>query len=168
MTKLEVGKEYWVKQKYLEFVKDGNNRSLKFVDAEGLFHWYNEGLELVEAIPGREKVMVGRGMDVYITAAKNSGLTLRQALNDFKPDNSDVFARAWLDGYEIKEPLYWVRNEDGYSLLYRGYSGITPSSTPAANYQERNRESYTFTEKEIKEYDERYWAFAVPVEEDDE
>ena len=82
--------------------------------------------------------------------------------------NDEVFARAWLDGYNIeKEQLYHVLNTEGHFLL-RKYEGkvcgmrlsaaVTPKDIGSADW-------FLLTEREIKKYDERFWAFAVPVEE---
>lgn len=82
--------------------------------------------------------------------------------------NEEVFARAWIEGYEVeKEPLYWVRNRRGRAMLGKKDDGtIYGASYVTITSQLAYPKSYTFTEKEIKDYDERYWAFAVPVEEE--
>lgn len=82
--------------------------------------------------------------------------------------NDEVFARAWLDGYNIeKEQLYHVLNTEGQFLL-RKYDNkvggmrlsatVTPKDIGSADW-------FLLTEREIKNYDERFWTFAVPVEE---
>ncbi|MBK1985573.1 DUF1642 domain-containing protein [Listeria ivanovii] len=79
-------------------------------------------------------------------------------------DNGYIYAKAWLDGYEIeKEPLYYVKLLDddvGYLNLIEGNGNY---------FLGNNRELYEykakFTEQEIKEMDERFWQFAIPVEE---
>ncbi len=78
--------------------------------------------------------------------------------------NSEEYARAWLDGYEIEqEQLYYVKlfdNENGYLNIDKDEDKVLTSD---------NRETRVFktkfTEKEIKAIYERFWAFAVPVEE---
>lgn len=84
----------------------------------------------------------------------------------FEADHQELVARAWLYGYEVeKEPLYEVvfleDENDRYLLmeLNEHYYEIVPESE-----NDGYRKQY-FTEKEIKAIDERYWAFAVPVEE---
>ncbi|EAE1699102.1 TPA_asm: DUF1642 domain-containing protein [Listeria monocytogenes] len=84
-------------------------------------------------------------------------------------DNQELLARAWLDGYEVeKEPLYYVQ--------------LIPNSLGYLNVRNDGRRSLRdsvqndifktqFTEGEMREMDERYWQFAVPVrdlEEEDE
>ncbi|HHB0737991.1 TPA: DUF1642 domain-containing protein [Enterococcus faecalis] len=72
-------------------------------------------------------------------------------------NNTEVFARAWLDGYEVKEePLYYVKlPEIGY-MRFGFCIPVTESIEEAKKY----------TEQEIKAVDERYWPFAVKVEEE--
>lgn len=91
-------------------------------------------------------------------------------------DNQETFARAWLDGYEVeKEPLYYVRlpyevwDEEAAELkteyLYLHYE-ITSDETRIFPTKEP-RKSFVakLDELTIKSADERYWPFAVPVEE---
>ena len=73
------------------------------------------------------------------------------------------------DGYEVqKEPLYYVY-----------FPGITVSAGIEEAYLMKTRngveladnndfDDMKFTEREIKAIDERYWAFAVPAEEEAE
>ncbi|EJO3400259.1 DUF1642 domain-containing protein [Listeria monocytogenes] len=77
-------------------------------------------------------------------------------------DNQEIFARAWLDGYEVeKEPLYYVKFIDDESA----YLNAWPSGDLLATSNEGCGFKTKFTEAEIKAMDERYWQFAVPVEE---
>ncbi|KGL40502.1 hypothetical protein EP56_12575, partial [Listeriaceae bacterium FSL A5-0209] len=81
-----------------------------------------------------------------------------------KEGRYELFARAWLDGYTVEELLYYVkfieRDEDSY-LNKSGdrYFIASNDKNGGGNYR------VTFTESEIKSIDERYWEFAVPVEE---
>lgn len=91
-----------------------------------------------------------------------------------KNGNDELFARAWLNGYTVeKEPLYRVpltdEGRDGL-LVALSYDEETDDSYEVVHvlsqvFSEEN--FYKLTEKQIREYDERYWAFAVPVEEDE-
>lgn len=77
--------------------------------------------------------------------------------------NQNTFAHAWLFGYEVeKEPLYTVNlpSENDRALAW---DEINEAFVVVTRYLTEHR--YELTEKEIKRYDERYWAFAVPVEE---
>lgn len=78
-------------------------------------------------------------------------------------ENQELFARAWLDGYEIKEPLYYIKVIDsdfGYVNLNLKTGGYTTSTNG-----ESGGFKTKFTEKEIKNMNINYWAFRVPVEE---
>ncbi|EMG0660403.1 DUF1642 domain-containing protein [Listeria monocytogenes] len=71
-------------------------------------------------------------------------------------DNQELFARAWLDGYEVeKEPLYYVK------LPYFGYVTNRMDYT----LSQSKTDAVMLTESKIKRMDERYWQFAVLVEE---
>lgn len=80
--------------------------------------------------------------------------------------NQETFARAWLNGYEIeKEPLYYVKlvdNDIGYLNTIEEYDTYF-----LGNNMELYEYKAKFTEQQIKSNDERYWAFAIPVEEMD-
>lgn len=68
--------------------------------------------------------------------------------------NQDVFARAWLDGYEVEEePKYYL------DLPKMGMVNEISNSQLCWTNCDGG-----ITEKEIKAIDERYWPFAVPVE----
>ncbi|EJF7503715.1 DUF1642 domain-containing protein [Listeria monocytogenes] len=70
-------------------------------------------------------------------------------------DNQELFARAWLDGYEVeKEPLYYVK------LPYFGYVTNRMDYT----LSQSKTDAVMLTESKIKRMDERYWQFAVLVE----
>ncbi|EAD7212139.1 DUF1642 domain-containing protein [Listeria monocytogenes] len=67
------------------------------------------------------------------------------------------------DGYKIeKEPLYCVQLIEGAS----GYLNVRNDGIQFINSSGQTAELKTrFTEKEIKAMGERYWQFAVPIEE---
>ncbi|EAD9050934.1 DUF1642 domain-containing protein [Listeria monocytogenes] len=72
----------------------------------------------------------------------------------FSDENQELFARAWLDGYEVeKEPLYYVK------LPYFGYVTNRMDYT----LSQSKTDAVMLTESKIKRMDERYWQFAVPV-----
>ncbi|HAB7413804.1 TPA_asm: DUF1642 domain-containing protein [Listeria monocytogenes] len=82
----------------------------------------------------------------------------------FSDENQELFARAWMDGYEVeKEPLYWVQLIEGAS----GYLNVRNDGIQFINSSGQTAELKTrFTEKEIKAMDKggAYWQFAVPIE----
>ncbi|EDN9624743.1 DUF1642 domain-containing protein [Listeria monocytogenes] len=93
-------------------------------------------------------------------------------------ENGELFARAWLDGYEVeKEPLYYVRlplstwNDDAAELevinMYFLLNKQSDETTFTGSIINKNKKWTTkLTEAEIKgmQKGEIYWLFAVPVE----
>ncbi|MCF2016141.1 DUF1642 domain-containing protein [Listeria monocytogenes] len=78
--------------------------------------------------------------------------------------NQETFARAWMGEYEVeKEPLYYIIVIDS-RFGYINLNLKTGAYITSAN-REFGRFKTKFTEQEIKELDERYWQFKVPVEE---
>ncbi|WP_271003262.1 DUF1642 domain-containing protein [Listeria seeligeri] len=82
-------------------------------------------------------------------------------------DNQVLFARAWSGKYEAEdEPLYYVKLADSRLDYLR--VDKTTGKTSISNPKPLANCRVKFTEKEIKELDERYWQFKVPVEEVEE
>ncbi|EAE9261566.1 DUF1642 domain-containing protein [Listeria monocytogenes] len=85
----------------------------------------------------------------------------------WETSNQELFARAWLDGYEVeKELLYYIKVIDSY-FGYINLNLKTGAYTTSTNEEPVGFKT-KFTEKEIKALDERYWQFRVPVEEVEE
>src|SRR5699024_7935879 len=129
-----------------------------------------------------EKVQIPKFVAEYLDFAK-SDTTLMRVLElantrnewekwekeyDWIEENHELFARAWLDGFTIaneeKEQKYLVNILDegtGAYLIYypkSGNYGVTGILGDSKGITQ-------FTEQEIKDYDERFWPFAVKVEE---
>lgn len=89
----------------------------------------------------------------------------------FEADHQELVARAWLYGYEVeKEPLYRVimpnpQSKNGNVLVLRRTQQGTITVNKVKKITARLGEGMDLTEEEIKSVDERYWPFAVPVEE---
>ena len=89
-------------------------------------------------------------------------------------ENPHTFARAWLDGYTVEEKKYKVLIGKAYEgrglfLSKSPHDGTVTIGTNLDYFRNRenNKETH-LTEQEIKDYDERYWPFAVKVEEMEE
>ena len=90
-------------------------------------------------------------------------------------NNDELFARAWLDGYQVEKPqlfevkmpiVYW---DDDASQLTNGFEFLRiDKETDEVDFigflSNTKKHTVYFTEQEIKSIDERYWQFAVPVE----
>lgn len=76
-------------------------------------------------------------------------------------ENDELTAKAWMFGYEVeKEPLYQIQFPGTSWGAY-----LTKADNGDLVIFQNTTSGSTFTESEIKAIDERYWAFAVPVEE---
>lgn len=87
--------------------------------------------------------------------------------------NKKKAIEALLYGYEVeKEPLYHVKLKIPGVTYYLIQTFLMPGDThmcfSAATERYGAKWKNTFTESEIKAIDERYWPFAVPVEEEAE
>lgn len=109
---------------------------------------------LADCLKGKYEISIGRKL----------------ASEDFKNwvvvnENDELTAKAWMFGYEVeKEPLYKVIIDQRY--LVQLFSGRTDARL--VEFEELTiwpESAYKLTEETIKAIDERYWAFAVPVEE---
>lgn len=80
--------------------------------------------------------------------------------------NNETFARAWLDGFTVeKEKKYYVLDSEDIPLLERVNDRTYKTTTPLSIYETyMDKSQFALTEKEIKDYDERFWTFAQPVE----
>ncbi|MFS1178698.1 DUF1642 domain-containing protein [Enterococcus lactis] len=85
----------------------------------------------------------------------------------FEADHQELVARAWLDGYEVeKEPLYYVKLPVVYFNHWDLEAYLMKDDRGNITIADNNDfDDMKFTESEIKEIDEGYWPFAVPVEE---
>lgn len=138
-------------------------------------------LDLVKQLDEPQKKVIPKCAHEFILEGTDLGLsyfeiiTSAESFANAKPQdefskwlrkNSGLFIRSLLNGYEVeKEQFYEVvfreDEADRYLLMALGEKcyEIAPESE-----NDGYRTQY-FTEAEIKAIDERYWAFAVPVEE---
>ena len=82
--------------------------------------------------------------------------------------NTRKFVSAYLTGkYEVEEEQkYYVLDTEDIPMLVRTHGVVNRANTHLSIHEKgRNTEHYQLTEQEIKDYDERYFAFAVKVEE---
>ena len=142
----------------------------------------SDALETIKRFPSYEpqKPVVPKFVAEWIEYAKKKGDSLAIS---FKPwnlygveyskadrwieDNQETFARAWIDGYEVeKEPLYYMKLPVVYFNHWDLEAYLMKDDRGNITIADNNDfNDMKFTESEIKEIDERYWPFAVPVEE---
>lgn len=78
-------------------------------------------------------------------------------------DNINLILRAWLDGYQVEKPqLFKLIFPNSTAVLQKDGELNSFADTVYKRYLIEN----AMTEQEIKSIDERYWQFAVPVEEE--
>lgn len=76
-------------------------------------------------------------------------------------DNINLILRAWLDGYTVEKPqLFKLIFPNSTAVLQKDGELNSFADTVYKRYLIEN----AMTEQEIKSIDERYWQFAVPVE----
>lgn len=85
---------------------------------------------------------------------------------DWLVKHPEIYMRAWLFGYEVeKELLYEVIIGDLYLIKkFNDRNDFCFDTSRSLCTWEKS--AYQLTEPEIKAIDERFWAFAVPVEEE--
>lgn len=143
---------------------------------------YRVALNLAKKLDKPQKPVVPEFVAEYLNYCISNEWTLAEALNSseciFPEDNlekasvwledsmnQNIFAQAWLFGYEVeKEPLYEVII--GNLFLVKKFNDRNDfcfdTSRSLCTWE---KSAYQLTEAEIKAIDERFWVFAVPVEE---
>ena len=161
-------------------------------------YWKNENIKinkgrlfyLIDQLDEPEKPVIPKFVAVWIEETKKQGKSLVFAITHIyykneigkSPNkeekkifqwmelayNEEVFARAWIDGYEVeKEKAYHVVNKENYFMLrkYDGLVDILHVSPSMSRDEYRKDTRFMLTEQEIKDYDDRFWAFAEEVTE---
>ena len=141
---------------------------------------FNEALDeaifIIDQIDTPEKQAVPQFVADYIDSEQKSCSTLSEAIDniDMVDDgevagwfysNSEMFAKAWLYGYEVeKEKQYVVVIPDygrnGFIQLWKNREGKL-----LFNFEDKIKygKVHLLTEQEIKQRDERLWKFAEEV-----
>lgn len=128
--------------------------------------------------PPRKKVAIPKKVAVIIEEGHTLGASLLEFLvlldknidkgtRKWLTKNEQIAVNAWYYGYVIEEESLYRVMFPGMSYPERlciGYSWSDDKSVHIADNTDCGKDK--FTEQEIKAIDERYWEFAVPVEED--
>ena len=156
-------------------------RSMTAVDST-LVHRENLDSKIVTEIPtipefvaefleGREDYMLHELFDDEWLYSMHDQIAKWLYDNDEKTNREKELSLvlAHIHGYEVEvEQRYYVMNNDQRMMLVRMMDGKTITEADPFKLEdmyEGEKESHRLTEKEIKDYDERYFAFAKPVEE---
>lgn len=174
LKKLESNKDECLEEARKYSVLDWDRR---IEDAEASV--YTQVINWVEQLDEQPKVTVPKFVASWIEHCKENA-TLTDCLKgyyeisdgegagsgDFQNwvvdnENDELTAKAWMFGYEVeKEPLYQIQFPGTSWGAY-----LTKADNGDLVIFQNTTSGSTFTESEIKSIDERYWAFAVPVEE---
>lgn len=147
---------------------------------DGKYAGLEHALELIKQLDEPQKPFVPKFVADYIEEYRGGGATLYEMMDSsedevytwlfgnprIKTENERqlLFAQAYAVGYEVEEPLYEVII--GNLFLVKKFNNRNDSCF--VNKFELcwwEKSAYQLTEPEIKAIDERYWPFAVPVEE---
>lgn len=114
-------------------------------------------LELIKLLDEPQPVKVPQFMADWITHSKNIGCSLFGAMSIFEEnfeikksmqwaENQEIFARAWLNGYEVEE-------EKRYIVSLKNGQPLTKTQSGKALYFNQNiiTGNYKFTRKELEE-----------------
>lgn len=148
-------------------------------------------IPLIEQLDEPKKMVIPRLMADHIELCKSKNKRLNVALSESPEDEmafemgvnleeaNEIYARAWLDGYEVeKEKLYVVElsnsNEKFVNYKFDNYENVFLNKRDGIVFIDSCRlfindikkyNHFGLTEKEIKDYDERFWPFAMEVSE---
>ncbi|MGT2802972.1 hypothetical protein Javan253_0030 [Streptococcus phage Javan253] len=138
----------------------------------------SEVLELVEQLDEPKKPVIPKFVAEYIESELYSCSTLSEAIDDMDDEsqilnwfyyNSELFARAWLAGYEVeKEKLYTVEIPNPNAKYSRiVLQRLRENALHLKEYTGEDWKGYMMnqlTEAEIKQDFEWAWQWAKPVE----
>lgn len=154
--------------------------------AKDVYLYLEDTLAYVNELDEAKKPVIPQFVADHIEKYKDNGLSIHGWFS-FKPEESNV--EGWIynngsfeeskkrefllidavrNGYKVeKERKYYVLNHKGATMLVKNMSGAIECSNWYAlkSIRAQYLEKYQLTETEIKALDERYWAFAEPVEE---
>lgn len=146
--------QFW----YGRFIEEEKVRSLLVPKQElpVIPQWVADNIE--------SKKRVGTRLNVAMSAFPET--SLEKELDIDEHECNEIYARAWLDGYTVKkEKKYQVKDKNVF-MLFKLDGKVVPTAEHFIVSITSNIEN-DLTEQEIKDYDERYFAFAEPVEEEE-
>lgn len=124
-------------------------------------------LDMIKQLDEPEKVKIPQFVAEYIEQKKDDDYHLLGAMIEIRShknkeidewfeedDNMEIFARAWLDGYEVeKEPKYKVKVKNTDDYLNETEVGF--------HFFNNSKKNKTFTRKEL-EYSDFAWVLDCP------
>lgn len=178
------------KQELIEALEELKESAKRKIETDNLVeYWqgkaetYVNAIGLAQQLDEPQKPVVPKFVADYIEEYRDGGATLYEMMDssedevytwlfgnpriETENERQLLFAQAYAVGYEIeKEALYYVVFDILQSQKYL-VKNIKTETFYLSNNENviGNYEQVSFTETEIKAIDERYWAFAVPVDE---
>ena len=111
---------------------------------------------------------LGNEGSLFTIIKKLDDMWVKSEFEDFISDNKGQLIEVILGnrGYEAeKERLYYVLDKQSKTLLVLIGGEVRISGGYALSESTATKDIYQLTEKQIKDYDERFWEFAVEVAE---
>ena len=142
--------------------------------------------DLIDQLDEPEKVVIPQFVADFIEKWKNEYLTMSEWFNFNYDDDEEHEVFKWLYdndyeentrreyllinairyGYEVeKEQLYYVLDKHGKTLLMLMGGEVCTSGGYVLSESTFTKDIYQLTEKQIKDYDQRFWSFALEVTE---
>lgn len=111
----------------------------------------------------------GWGIVGFINSFGNGIIQAPFKTRKYFDENQRNVILAYLDGYTVEEQKYYVLDSEDIPLLERVNNQIYKTVTALSIHEDgRDNSRFELTEEEIKDYDKRFWPFAIPVEEDNQ
>ncbi|HFI2691139.1 TPA: DUF1642 domain-containing protein [Streptococcus suis] len=174
------------KQEAIEQLEWNVVRTTDFDRAEDVVV-FEKAKEIISQIYEPQTVVVPKEVAEWIEKCKSTNRSLRDAMENrnlsaelrswflktgqdmFTYPNQDIFARAWLDGYEVEErKLYTVElpdpNRKGTNRIYLGKTDLNSKVfIHRGNFNPKKNKNLWLTEEEIKKDFAWAWQFAKEV-----
>lgn len=175
MNKQELIEKYTVRKAGLKPYCPNRNRKTEELKSEFLAEFISDLNQLdeqpKETVPQfvakwinqcKEKATLADCLDGYYEISNGEVVSSEDFQNwVVDNENDELTAKAWMFGYEVeKEPLYQIELPGTSWGAY-----LTKADSGDLVIFQNTTSGSAFTESEIKSIDERYWAFAVQVEE---
>lgn len=167
-------REVWLKAIMGEFEQDFSHAKWREGYEQGKFEgeWAGQQLKDVDKVRRElNKPVVPQFIDEFITEQKKLGHTLSYSIDacmsdrvaEWYWDNSELFARAWIDGYTVEEEkkykikllnrndgdLYLVNQNADLADKYGHFSPVVLLFTKCTNF---SKKCYELTKKEVVSY----------------
>ena len=161
---------------YCNVLKESKSRFINCIDVDRI-------IETIKQLDEPQKVTIPQFVADWIEHCRGLGYSLYQSMElvhenaEIKKwfifvDNQDLFARAWLDGYEVEEEkkykitllnrndghLYLVNQNANLADKYGHFSPVVLLFTKCTNFSEK---CYKLTKKEVVSHDFG-WVFDCP------